>query len=108
MRLGAVLLVGLMLFVAWQLGVLAVVVGVLVWVWVLAPAPMTVLYAAAVCGLVACSAYPRYRPGVAWSDVVIRNPRVERPRAQVSGAEWDDQVSDYLKRLRCEQDRAVA
>lgn len=108
MRTVAVVLIGLVLFVAWQLGVLGVAVAVLVWVWSLAPAPMTMLYAAVVLGLVACCAYPRYRPGVAWADVVIRSPRVQRPRPPVSGAEWDDQVSAYLKRLRYEQDRAVA
>ena len=107
MRLMAVVLVGLVLFVAWQLGVLGVVVAVLAWVWRMAPVPMTVLYAAAVCGLAACVVYPRYQPGVIWADVVMRNPRAQRPRT-VSGADWDDQVSAYLHRLRYEQDRAVA
>ena len=104
----AALLIGLALFVAWQLGVLGVVVSLLVWMWRLAPVPMTVLYAGAVCGLLACCVYPRYQPGVVWADVVIRSPRVQRPSAQGSGAEGDDQVSAYLQRLRHEQDRAVA
>lgn len=108
MRIVAAALVGLVLFVALQLGVLGVVVAVLAWVWHLAPVPMTVLYAAAVCGLVACCAYPRYRSGVVWADVVIRSPQVQRPRTHVSGAEWDNQVIAYLDRLRHEQDRAVA
>ncbi len=89
MRIVAAVLVGLVLFVAWQLGVLGIVVAVLAWVWCLAPVPMTVLYAAAVCGLAASFVYPRYRPGVLWADVVIRNPQAQRPgHRAVSGAEW--------------------
>ncbi len=106
MKLMAAMLIGLVLFVAWQLGLLGIVVAVLVWVWRLAPVPMTVVYGAVACGLVACCLYPRYRPGVVWTDVVIRKPRA-RPRS-VSTADWDDQVNDYLDRLRRERDRAVA
>ena len=76
---GAVL-VGLVVFVAWQLGVLGVVLAVLAWVWGMAPMPMTVLYAAAACGLAACFVYPSYQPGVVWADVVIRNPRLSGRR----------------------------
>lgn len=106
MRIWAAVLTGLVLFVAWRLGVLGIFVAVLVWAWGVAPAPMTVLYAAGACGLTACLVYPRYRPGVVWTDVVIRRPRAQRPRVE-SGASWDDQVSTYLERLRYE-DRAVA
>ena len=77
-------------------------------VWGVAPVPMTVLYSAATCGLVACCIYPRYRSSVIWTDVVIRSPRVRRPGPRaVSGPEWDGQVTAYLDRLRHE-DRAVA
>lgn len=108
MKIWAAVLVGLVLFVAWRLGVLGIVVAVLVWVWCVAPVPMTVLYAAGACGLAACCVYPRYRPGVVWTEVLVRSPRARHtgPRA-VSGPDWDGQVSAYLERLRHE-DRAVA
>ena len=109
MKAVAAVLVGLVLFTAWRLGVLGVVVAVLVWLWCLAPAPMTVLYAAGVCGLAGCCVYPRYRPGVHWSSVIVRSPHARRsPVRPVSGALWDDQVGEYLARLRREQDQAVA
>lgn len=108
MRIWAAVLVGLGLIVAWHLGVLGIAVAVLVWVWCVAPVPMTVLYAAATCGLAACCVYPRYRPGVVWTEVLVRSPRARRPGPRaVSGPEWHDQVSAYLARLRHE-DRAVA
>lgn len=108
MKIWAAVLVGLVLFVAWRLGVLGVAVVVLVWIWGIAPGPMTILYAAGACGLAACCVYPRYRPGVVWTEVLIRSPRARRPSPRaVSGAEWDGQVSAYLERLR-HDDRAVA
>lgn len=43
MKIVATVLVGLVLFVAWRLGVLGVAVVVLVWIWGIAPVPMTLL-----------------------------------------------------------------
>lgn len=108
MKIVAAFLVGVVLFVAWRLGVLGIVVAVLVWVWGVAPVPMTLLYAAGACGLTACCVYPRYRPGVVWTEVLICSPRVQEPAGRaLSGPEWDGQVSAYLDRLRGD-DRAVA
>lgn len=108
MRIWAAVLVGLVLFLAWRLGVLGIVVAVLVWVWGVAPVPMTALYAAGACGLAACCVYPRYRPGVVWTDVLVGTSPARRPGARaLPDPAWDDQVNDYLERLRHE-DRAVA
>ena len=91
-RWSVILAAGLVLVLAWALGLLGPLWWLATAVWSVSPGVMTGLALAAGTGLLATLAYPRWRRGVEWREVWVGRPTAAAPD--------DDAVVAYLAAVR--------